>query len=115
MKCEEPLERVTAAEIAEDIDRTRVRLSRSLAKLDREYALRNLLVHALRRVLPGEGTLRPMAATLRQNIVPYAMIGLGFAWLLQARSSDDADLGRRASQALSRLEGFLRELGLYHR
>lgn len=78
---------VTSAEIARDIVETRSRLSRSLAVLDREYALRNLFVHAVRVV--GEGKSAPaIADAVKRNAVPLSLVGIGLAWMAFARRGD---------------------------
>jgi hypothetical protein len=85
---------LSVAELEDEIARTRARISHQLAVIDREYALRHLLVHASR--LARSADLRPsvVAATLRRDAPPLALIGAGVAWLV---------LGRKDGGALDRL------------
>lgn len=75
-------------EIARDIVSTRVRLSRTLAVIDGEYALRNLFVHGVR--LAGEGKGSPAVAdVLKRNAVPLSLVGIGVAWMAFCDQGDD--------------------------
>jgi hypothetical protein len=83
--------------IEHDIVQTRARLSHDLAMLDREYALRNMFVHALR--FAGQGKGGPALATAaKNNALPLGLIGIGFAWIVFA--NPDRAAGRRLQDAL---------------
>jgi hypothetical protein len=98
--------RLRASDIAEEIARTRTRLSRSMAALDREYALRNLFVHALRTVRSGGSHPSELVPSVRREAVPLALIGIGAVWIA-LRHRERNDLLRRLTGALD----LLRDLG----
>jgi hypothetical protein len=100
---------LSVAELQEEIGRTRARLSRGLAVLDREYALRHLLVRGTRLVRETE--LRPgaVAAKLRHEILPLALVGVGLAWLVLGRK-EGGDLLRRLADGLAHLQSLAKEL-----
>lgn len=83
--------------IEHDIEQTRMRLSHDLAMLDREYALRNVFVHALRFVSQGKNA-PSLAAAARNNVLPLGLIGIGFAWIVFA--DPDGAAGRRLRDAI---------------
>ncbi len=66
--------------IEREIQETRLRLSRDLAMLDREYAVRSMVVHALRFASQGKD-MPSLAASAKYSALPLGLIGLGFAWL----------------------------------
>lgn len=99
---EPPAARLTAAEIAGEIERTRTRLARDLAHLDRDYALRHLAVRAVRLARNPEIEVKRIKDALRLDAAPIALIGLGIAWLSLA--------GRGGGELLQRLTGGLAAL-----
>ena len=101
----------SAAEIAAEIERTRVRLSHTLAALDREYAVRHLVVRAVRAVEGAEPGAGQAVAGLRRNVVPLSLIGLGIGWLLYADHGPGAPLVRLVPEILARLHGIATGLG----
>lgn len=102
----------SADEIAREIARTRERLSRSLARLDREYALRHLVVRAGRLV---RATEKPaLGDALRREAAPLALVALGLGWLgIAAGRSGDGVTSLFAT--LERLQRVGQELGLLPR
>jgi len=80
--------RTSAGEIEQEIAATRARLSRDLAMLDREYALRNLLTHAIRAAGIGKNTAGG-AEALKRNALPFGIIGLGVLWMALTNESRD--------------------------
>ena len=102
---------VSAAEIADAIVQSRARLARTLAVLDREYALRHLFVRGTRMIRHntdlGAGAL-PKA--MRSDILPLALIGLGLAWLALGGRREGAQLGRRLIDGLAHLQELARDL-----
>ena len=85
-----------SSEISEEIERTRARLSRCMAALDREYALRNLFVHTIRAVRDSETHPTDLARAVRREAVPLALIGIGAAWIAFRRGEGTALLRRLA-------------------
>ena len=67
-------------EIEREIAKTRARLSHGLAVLDREYALRNLFVHAV-RYAESESEGLKVKETIARNALPLGLIGAGIVWL----------------------------------
>ncbi len=104
--------RASAAEIAAEIVRTRERLSRGLAALDRDYALRHLAVRATRLARKAEFDTGKLRETLRRDGMPLAVIGLGVGWLSLAGSGAGRDLLQRLSSALAAVQQLGREFGL---
>jgi hypothetical protein len=107
-----PARGASAAELAVEIARTRDRLSRGLAVLDRDYALRHLAVRATRLARKAEfdgGTLRE---ALRRDVLPLAVIGLGLGWLGLAGSGAGRDLLHRLGGAAAALQEFARHFGI---
>lgn len=97
-------EPLTAAEVERDIMATRDRLSHGLAALDREYALRNLFVHAVR--MAGQGRGAPaFAPIVKRNALPLGLVGIGVAWMAFANS--DIAGGRRLRDAVKLAWGVL--------
>jgi hypothetical protein len=105
----------SAREIAQEIARTRQRLSRSLARLDREYALRHLVVRVGRLVRSAEKPA--LGEALRHDAVPLALVALGLGWLSVA-SRRDGGTGTGLVTllgAFERLQRMGEELGLLPR
>lgn len=100
--------RLSASEIADEIARTRARLSRALALIDREYALRNLLVHGLRAAREAEMDRAHLAEDVRGKAVPFALIAVGLAWLTFGRAQG-AELVQRLSRAFAHVQELARE------
>lgn len=103
-------ERLSAAEIAAEIANTRARLSHGLARLDRDYALRHLLVRGRRLVAGEDGG--EMVETVKRNALPLALVGLGLAWLGVAGRKGGAELAGRLAGALAELQGMAQVLRL---
>jgi len=103
----------SAAEIAVEIARTRQRLSRSLARLDREYALRRLVVRAGRLVRSAEKPA--LAQALRHDAVPLTLVALGLGWLGVASRRDGGTGLVTLLGAFERLQRVGEELGLLPR
>jgi hypothetical protein len=99
----------TAAELAAGVARTRARLSRSLAKLDREYALRHLVVRAGRMMRDIEGAGPRLRDALHHDVVPLVFIGIGLGWLSFSGRGGEAVLARVAV-TLARLQSLAIEL-----
>lgn len=85
-----------AATIERDIAQTRQRLSHDLAMLDREYAVRNMFVHALRFAHQGKSA-SSLAASAKRNALPLGLIGIGLTWI--AFADPDRAMGRRLRDA----------------
>jgi hypothetical protein len=94
----------TVAELEAEVARTRERLSRSLARLDRDYALRPLLLRGLRAVQHGHA-----ADTIRRDLLPLGLTGAGLLWLV-LRRPDGADLLHRISGGLNQLRHLARQV-----
>jgi len=103
----------SAREIAEEIARTRQRLSRSLARLDREYALRHLVVRVGRLVRSAEKPA--LGEALRHDAVPLALVALGLGWLSVASRRDGGTGLVTLLGAFERLQRMGEELGLVPR
>jgi hypothetical protein len=104
--------KLTAAEIAIEISRTRARLSRGLAVLDRDYALRHLIVRTVRFVRHPAGNAAAIKEALSRDVVPLSLIGIGLGWLSFAGSRTGGDLLGRLMGALRSLEQLARDTGL---
>ena len=101
-----------ADEIAREIAHTRERLSRSLARLDREYALRHLVVRAGRLV---RATEKPaLGEALRREAAPLALVALGLGWLGIAAGRNGSGVASLFA-TLERLQRVGQELGLLPR
>jgi hypothetical protein len=102
-----------AVEIAHEIARTRERLSRSLARLDREYALRHLVVRVGRLVRAAEKPV--LGEALRREAAPLALVALGLGWLGIAARRDGGSGVASLFTTLERLQRLGEELGLLPR
>jgi len=106
-----------AAEIEQDIARTRSELGETIDALERQFAPQQFLekgIDMLRQSI--DGNLGPIADTFKENPIPLALIGAGIGWLMltrsgSARSPDEvarqthdrgADLAAQADAAASR-------------
>ena len=107
-----PRDGLGSAELAAEIVRTRSRLSHGLAVLDREYALRHLVVRAARLARKPALDTHQIGELIRRDGVPLAFIGLGLAWLALAGRGAGDDLLRRLGGAVAALQHLARELGL---
>ncbi|MGO8918501.1 MAG: hypothetical protein ACLQJR_21585 [Stellaceae bacterium] len=105
-------QRASAAEIAAEIARTRDRLSRGLALLDRDYALRHLAVRALRLARASDFDPGKLGEALRRDALPLAVTGIGLGWLSLAGNSGGHDLLQRLAGALAALQQLGREFGI---
>lgn len=103
-------ETVSAAEIAQAIARSRERLGHSLATLDREYALRHLVVRGARMLHSGEWRHTSVSAAIRRDMLPLSLVGLGLAWLTLVERRDGAQVARRLIERLAHLQQLAREL-----
>jgi hypothetical protein len=103
---------VGAEEIAREIARTRERLSRSLARLDREYALRHLVVRAGRLVRAAEKPA--LGEAFRRDAAPLALVALGLGWLGTAARRDGGGMASLFA-TIERLQRLAQELGLLPR
>lgn len=111
MIAHEPPARLSAAEIAAEIARTRSRLSRSLATLDREYALRHVFVRSLRMVHDGKLDVGSLAQGVQKNIVPVALIAAGLAWVALAGRGGASALVDRLADGIALLKGLAQQFG----
>ncbi len=100
---------LSVAELEEEIAATRARLSHGLAVIDREYALRPILLRSW-RLAHGRG-LHPhaVASALRQDMLPLALIGAGLAWLAFGRK-ESGDLLRRLAEGFAQMQRLAHEL-----
>ncbi len=103
-------DRLSPAEISAAIEETRQRLSRTLARLDRDYALRHLVVRG-ERALRGAGDSRDGDShaiafhdALRRNAAPMSLIALGLAWLALTEHRSAVALAQQFAPALARLQ-----------
>ncbi len=103
-------DRLSPAEIAAAIEETRQRLSRTLARLDRDYALRHLLVRGERALRgagnshDGDGHAFSFHDALRRNAAPMSLIALGLAWLALTEHRSAVALAQQLAPALARLQ-----------
>lgn len=107
-----PAPRASAAELAAEIARTRDRLSRGLARLDRDYALRHLAVRATRLARHADFDAAKLREVLRRDGLPLAVIGIGLGWLSLAGSESGRGLLQRLAGALAALQHLGREFGV---
>lgn len=107
-----PAARLGAAELAGEIARTRAHLSRDLAVLDRDYALRHLAVRAVRLARHPEAEARRLREALRLDAAPLALVGLGLGWLSLAGRGSGGELLQRLMGALAALQQLAREFGV---
>jgi hypothetical protein len=105
-------DRLTSAELAGEVARTRARLSRGLAVLDREYAVRHLVVRASRLARKPEIDAGHMRDLLRHDAAPLAFIGIGVGWLILAGRGAGRDLLQQVGAAIAALQNLAREFGL---
>jgi hypothetical protein len=108
----EPPQRLSSAEIIAEISRTRARLSRRLAMLDREYALRHLVVRTARFVRRAESNAPPISEALGREAVPLTLIAIGLAWFGLAGKATDESVLPRIGSGLAALERLARDFGL---
>ncbi len=104
-----PAVRLSAAEIAAELARTRSRLSHSLATLDREYALRHLFVHGLRMAHEGKPDAGSLAQGVHKNIVPVALIVAGLGWVALAGRGGAATLLDRLADGIALVKGLIQQ------
>jgi hypothetical protein len=112
VRSRQAVERVTSAELAGEIAATRARLSRGLAVLDRDYALRHLAVRAIRVARRPEFDMKRIGEALRRDFAPLAIIGLGLGWIALAGERSGRDVIARLAGAVAALQHLGRELGL---
>jgi hypothetical protein len=103
---------LSAAEIAAEIARSRARLSRDLALLDRDYALRHLAVRAIRLAQHPEIDAKRVRQVLRRDAVPLALIGLGLGWIAVVEEPAGREWLGRLGGAFAALQRLAREFGL---
>lgn len=110
MSAEEGPDMLSAAEIADEIVRTRARLSHSLMVLDREYALRNAFVHGTRLLHGTQLDPGNMREAVRRHILPLSLIGIGLVWLTLAGRQENTDVAGRFLRGLAHVQRLGREL-----
>jgi hypothetical protein len=103
---------LSAAEIGAEIARSRARLSRDLALLDRDYALRHLAVRAIRLAQHPEIDAKRVGQALRRDAAPLALIGLGLGWIAVVEEPAGREWLGRLRGAFAALQRLARELGL---
>jgi hypothetical protein len=108
----EPPQKLSSAEIVAEISRTRARLSRSLAVLDREYALRHLVVRMSRFVRHAETSAVAIGETVGPEVVPLTLIAIGFGWLGLAGKTADRGALQRVGSCIAALERIARHFGV---
>ncbi|HUK00304.1 MAG TPA: hypothetical protein VLV85_18780 [Stellaceae bacterium] len=106
---------LSAAEIAAAIARSRDRLSRDLALLDRDYALRHLAVRAVRLAQQPEIDVKQLGQALRRDAAPLALIGLGLGWIAVVGEPAGREWLGRLGGAVAALQRLAREFGLLPR
>ena len=92
-----------AAEIEQDIARTRSELGETIDALERQFAPQQFLekgIDMLRQSI--DGNLGPIADTFKENPIPLALIGAGIGWLMLTRSGNARPPGEVARQSLDR-------------
>jgi hypothetical protein len=107
----DPLHKLSSADIAAEISQTRARLSRRLAVLDREYALRHLIVRTARFVRHAEGSTAPIRETLGRDAMPLTLIAIGLGWLGLAGRNADGGVLQRLGSGIAALERVARDFG----
>jgi hypothetical protein len=108
----EPPKKLSSAEIVAEISRTRARMSRRLAVLDREYALRHLVVRTARFVRHAESNTATLGETLERDAVPLTLIAIGLGWLGIAGRNADGGVLQRVGSGIAALERVARDFGL---
>jgi len=101
----------SAPELAAEIANTRARISRALARLDRDYALRHLFVSAEHAVVGADIGTAELKKIVRRNGIPLVFIAVGLGWIAYG---DRAGVGAMARVAvmLGPLKNLAVELGL---
>jgi hypothetical protein len=107
----EPGQKLSSAEIVAEISRTRARLSRRLAVLDREYALRHVVVRTARFVRHADSNAAPISETLGRDAVPLTLIAIGLGWLGLAGGNADGGVLQRLASGIAALERVARDFG----
>jgi hypothetical protein len=107
----EPPKKLTSSEIVAEIFRTRVRMSRRLAVLDREYALRHLVVRTARFVRHTESNTATLGETLERDAVPLTLIAIGLGWLGLAGKATDGSVLQQLGSGIAALERVARDFG----
>jgi hypothetical protein len=107
----EPPAKLSSAAIISEISQTRARLSRRLAVLDREYALRHLVVRTARFVRHAESNAATVGETLGRDAVPLTLIALGLGWLGLTGKNADGSVLQRLGSGIVALERVARDFG----
>ena len=105
-------DRLSAAEVAAEIARSRATISRRLAGLDRDYALRHLVVRAVRLARKSEIDTAAIGDALRRDAAPLALIGLGLGWLGLAGRAAGKDVLQQLMSGLATVQRLAEEFGL---
>jgi len=106
-----PPQRLSPAEIAAEIARTRARMACTLSVLDREYALRHLVVRAIRLARHPQSGARALREALHRDALPLGFIGIGLGWLSFADNAAGKDLLARLAAAFAALQRIAGDLG----
>jgi len=96
-------ERPSVTALEGEIERVRARLSRTLALMDRGYAVRPILLRSVRAVRSIERQPGGVVEELRRDILPLSLVGIGLLWLALGRKEGAAQL-RRLLDSLVRVE-----------
>jgi hypothetical protein len=107
----EPPAKLSSAAIISEISQTRARLSRRLAVLDREYALRHLVVTTARFARHAESNAATVGETLGRDAVPLTLIALGLGWLGLTGKNADGSMLQRLGSGIVALERVARDFG----
>jgi hypothetical protein len=104
----------SVSELAAEIGTTRVRISRSLARLDRDYALRHLFVSAEHAVVGADIGTAELKKMVRRNGIPLVFIAVGLGWIAYG---DRAGVGAmaRVAAVFGPLRNLAVELGVLPR
>lgn len=73
--------------IEEQIEETRHQLSDTLEELQRRLSPRDVFDEAMSYLRSNEGMGRNLSGAVRENPVPYGLIGLGVTWLIASSAS----------------------------
>jgi hypothetical protein len=103
--------KLSSTEIIDEISRTRARLSHRLAVLDREYALRHLVVRTARFVRHAESNAAPISETLGRDAVPLTLIAIGLGWLGLVGKTTDVSVLQPLGSGIAALERVARDFG----